>query len=193
MSFNLNEVDEFRIELSEVGQKYLRQTGPMIPAAWEATPQRQEQLRLLRKTIPQPTHGYLLLDTGAAHVSIDTDVARELNIMPMVRKKTEVHGFGGSSDIHHYLANLILPVVPMRNGVAISGTFGFRSPVEAWAGKDLRANHRKWGYLTPDGKPLEVIGIIGRIVLQFTRFTYNGLTGEVEIYIDKKIMSPQRD
>jgi hypothetical protein len=37
-----------------------------------------------------------------------------------------------------------------------------------------------------------VIGVLGRIVLQFTRFVYNGLTGEVDIYIDKAIMSPKR-
>jgi len=187
-----NQIDEFKIVLASVGQKHLRQTGPMIPASWWTTPERQTQLRLLGRPIPPAVNGYLLLDTGAAHVSIDTDVAKELNIMPMT-KKQEVHGFGGGGEVEQYLAHLILPVVPLKQGKVIGGTFGFRAPTEAWASKDIRANHRKWGYRTTDGKPLNVIGILGRIVLQFTRFTYNGLTGEVEMYIDKKIMYGQRD
>lgn len=192
MSFDPRQVDEFKIALDAVGQKHLRQAGPMIPASWCPTPEREQQLRLLGKQVPKPIEGYLLLDTGAAHVSIDTDVARELNIMPM-GKKQEVHGFGGGGEVDHYLANLILPVIPFKNGKPLAGTFGFRSPVEAWASKDIRKNHLEWGYTTTDGKPLHVIGILGRIILQFTRFTYDGLTGSVEIFIDKSIMSPHRD
>jgi hypothetical protein len=185
---NPNDIDEFKIVLDAVGQKHLRQAGPMIPASWATTPQRDTQLKLLNMPIPQPVPGYLLLDTGAGHVSIDTDVARELSITPMLKKKTEVHGFGGAGELNHYLANLILPVVPIKEGKPLGGSFGFRTPVEAWASEGMRANHLKWGYTTPDGKPLHVIGVIGRIILQFTRFTYNGLTGEIEIYIDKSIM-----
>jgi hypothetical protein len=192
MVFDVRSVDEFKIHLGPVGQKYLRQAGPMIPASWAITAEHEQQSKLLGKPIPLPSEGYLLLDTGAAHISIDTDVARELSIMPM-GNKTTVHGFGGGGETEHYLANLILPVQPMKDGEPIGGVFGFRSPVEAWAGKDMRANHLNWGYKTPSGTPLHVIGILGRIFLQFTRVTYDGLTGEVEIYIDKSIMSPKKD
>ena len=192
MSFDPKQIDEFRIVLDAVGQKHLRQAGPMVPAAWSITPEREQQLNLLGKPIPSPVEGYLLLDTGAAHISIDTDVAGELGITPMGNKR-EVHGFGGGGEVDHYLAALILPVTPLKGGKPLGGTFGFRSPVEAWASKDIRSNHLNWGYTLPNGNPLNVIGILGRIILQFTRFSYNGLVGALEIYIDKSIMSPRRD
>lgn len=192
MVFDPNKIDGFMIVLDTVGQKYMRQTGPMIPASWYITAEREAQLNMLGGTLPTPVDGYMLLDTGAAHISIDDAVARELKLKPM-GKMTEVHGIGGKGSLDHYEARLLLPVVPLVAGTPASVPVKIGVPTEAWESVDIQKNHSMLGHATPDGKPIKVIGVLGRIFLQFTRFTYNGLTGSVEIYIDKSAMFAKRD
>lgn len=190
--FNPNLIDGFKINVNPVGQKYMRQTGPMIPAKWYITAEREEQLNMLGGALPKPVEGYMLLDTGAAHVAIDGEVARELRLKPL-GKTTDVHGIAGTRPLEHYDVRLILPLVPMKANKPVLGFPTIAIPIEAWESPDIQANHHAWGYTTPDGKPLKVIGVLGRIFLQFATMTYDGLNGNLEIFVDKSVMYPKED
>lgn len=193
MSINLSEVDAFKIPLAPVGQKSLRQAGPMIPASWYITAEHERELKVIGGTLPRPISGHMLLDTGAGHIGIDDDVARELGLK-VLTTTSDVFGFGGSGKIGHYTARLIVPMIPMRDGKPLSGPAPIGIPVQdAWETQGIREKHREYGYTAPNGAPLEVIGVVGRIILQFSRMAYNGLTGAVELEIDHSILTPMRD
>ena len=170
---------DFKIVL-EVGQDYLRRTGPMVPAKWAVTPEREAQLKMLGGTIPKPVSGVLLLDTGAGHSTIDREIVTQLKLQKL--GKTEAFGLGGTAEYEQYEALLVLPVIPITNPqpnpVAIA--FPVRCPETT-----LKEDHLKHGYTTLDGKQLHVIGILGRSFLQFTKIYYDGVNGTVEMYIDK--------
>jgi hypothetical protein len=54
----------------------------------------------------------------------------------------------------------------------------------------LQANHEAHNLKAPNGLP--VIGILGRLFPQFTKFTYDGLLGNLVIEIDESIQRPRR-
>jgi hypothetical protein len=193
MSFDFNALDGFRIILPVVGQKEMRLAGPMVPASWYITAEHERELQLAGKPLPQPIQGFMLLDTGAAHIGIDIDVAKQLGVEPMGETK-DVHGIKGYESIDHYLARLLLPIIPVQNGRPLTTTpVSIGNPVEAWGLDGIMNKYLGWGYKTQSGEPLKVIGVLGRIFLQFTTFTYRGLTGETDIDIDKSVMNPKRD
>jgi hypothetical protein len=66
----------------------------MVPASWYITAERERELQLAGKPVPQPVEGFMLLDTGAAHVGIDIDVAKQLGLEVMGETK-DVHGIKG--------------------------------------------------------------------------------------------------
>src|SRR6266702_4101399 len=188
MSFDMNAFDGFNITLPRVGQKELRLAGPMVPASWYLTTERERELQLSGKPLPAPVEGCMLLDTGAAHIGIDIDVAKELGLEVMGQTK-EVHGIKGYESVDHYLARLLLPIIPIQNGRGLTpNPVQIGVPVEAWGLDGIMNKYLSWGYKTQSGAPLKVIGILGRIFLQFTTVTYKGLTGEMAITIDKSVM-----
>lgn len=190
---NPDDIDGFRIVLKTVGQKEMRLAGPMVPASWYITEERERELRSARKTVPQPIEGFLLLDTGAATIMIDSDVAKQLGLEP-IGKTSEVHGIKGYESIDHYNARLLLPVIPLHGSTPMTpGPVKIGIPTEAWESTGMMANYLKWGYESKPGVPLKVIGVLGRIFLQFTTMTFNGMTGSVEIFIDKSSMFAQHD
>ena len=165
----------------------------MVPAAWYVTAEKERELQMAGKPLPTPIEGYLLLDTGAAHIAIDSDVAKALGLEAM-DKTTEVHGIKGYESMTHFMARLLLPVIPIQNARPVTTTpVRIGIPVEAWESTGMMANYLKWGYEVKPGVPLKVIGLLGRIFLQFTTIAYNGLTGAVDIEIDKSSMYPQKD
>jgi len=169
----------FRITLSLNSQDRLREVGPVIPASWAATPNNwQTQVR-----------GNVLLDTGASHLCIDAAVARELGIAEA--GKEDVDGLGGKRSLSTCDATLLLEVVPLvampnvKQGSQVS--IGF--PLRVQVVEGLKRSYQDRGIVTPNGLP--VIGILGRTILQFTTFTYEGLSGRIVIDIDETIRHPR--
>ena len=182
--------DGFLISLDYRGQRNLRVNGVVIPASWWITKERQEKLRVLGAQPPEPIQGHVILDTAQPHIAIDEQIAQELKLKPTGKTK-EVYGPSQAESVNYYLAQLMLPVVPVGQENTINSKFALGIPVEAWAIPTLQLSHT--GYKDEGGTTLKIIGILGRIFLQFTTFTYNGLTGKVEIHIDYSAMFPKKD
>jgi hypothetical protein len=188
-----NQADAFRITIPAVGQKEMRLAGPMIPASWYISEEAEAALRVAGMPITPAVEGHLLLDTGAAHIGIDSDVAIQLGLKGM-KKATPVHGIKGYETMNHYMARLLLPVIPLRNNAPLASApvaIGF--PIEAWEITGIMEKYEKLGCEVKPGVPLRVIGILGRIFLQFTKLMYNGLNGTVDLHINKAAMYGRND
>jgi predicted aspartyl protease len=175
----------FRIRHTLNDQNLLLNVGPMIPASWGATPQ----------DAPAPNNrniqGNMLFDTGATGIGIDESVAGRLGLQPLPQREA-VHGLGGKHSLNVYNATLFLPVEPVRAIANLqpgaNALIGFPLPVHGIVG--LQANHEAHNLRAPNGLP--VIGILGRLFLQFTRFTYDGLSGNLVIEVDESIRHPRK-
>ena len=153
----------------------LRRYGPMVPAAFQARS---------KPGFANAVHGYMLVDTGAQGIAIDEQVAAELRLQPAAKK--EVSGIEGKAKLQTYSANLILQVSD------VNGKSGMlRIPLEPFAARHLRSNHEEWQLKTVDGEPMVVIGILGRLFLQFVTLTYSGTTGSFKMTIHKTVLYPQ--
>jgi hypothetical protein len=136
--------------------------------------------------------GNVLLDTGARHISIDETIARQLGLEPRPGKE-EVYGLGGKHSLAVYNATLFLPVEAVRPlpNVPAGASFMLSIPSQVHGVVGLREALESQGIPATNGDP--VIGILGRTFLQFTRVTYDGLSGSVIIEIDETAQYPQRN
>lgn len=156
--------------------KELRRLGPFVPGAFQAG-EVSEAGRII--------DGYLLVDTGAQVIHIDDEVATQIQLTPTEKK--EVHGIEGKSHYWQYpTTTLHLPATD-ANGV----TTVFRIPLEPFGAPKLQAAHEGKGPKTADGHPIRVIGVLGRLFLQFVTMTYDGLSGSLEILVDESILYPR--
>jgi len=122
-----------------------------------------------------------LIYTGAAPVVIDEDIARQLGLRRTGESDT-IHGFGVGDESLVYKATLLLD---LRSSVRPSGVYGLSGEVNALPG--IRARHAQFDYRTAEGKPLDVIGVIGRRLLRAATVIYDGPRGVCEIYLDENI------
>jgi hypothetical protein len=169
------------------GAQDLQQVGPLVPGAWQVTKDRLMQLAALGIPEPPPVQGYMLIDTGSPSIVIDESVAKQLKLK-LTGRENEVAGIHGMGKLLEYEATLFLP---LDSESYKSGWYGF--PVAAWSSPTLRADHDKFDFKTADGTPISVIGILGRLFLQFVTFTYDGLKGSLEIKIDESVLFPKRN
>jgi predicted aspartyl protease len=179
----------FRIRHTLNDQNLLRNVGPMIPASWGATPQDAPEPKSI--TGNRNIQGNMLFDTGATGIGIDESVADRLGLQPLSQREA-VHGLGGKHSLNVYNATLFLPVEPVRAignlQLGAHALIGFPLPVHGIVG--LQTNHEAHNLRAPNGWP--VIGILGRVFLQFTRFTYDGLSGNLVIEVDESIRYPRK-
>jgi hypothetical protein len=155
-----------------VGRTELMKSGPLIQAAWTLPKRRLFALHAASQSEPQPVQGLMLIDTGAQGLLIDAGAANELGLQRTGRI-TAGHGLTGHSDFVEYEATLMLPLTD-RQGV--QGWKGF--PVCPWLMPDSTL------FQTDENSSRRVIGVIGRLLLQFTTFVYDGLHGNYELRID---------
>jgi hypothetical protein len=131
-------------------------------------------------------------DTGARHIAIDESVARGLGLQPHP-EKADVHGLGGKQSLATYNATLFLPVEPVMPvaGVPPRSSLMIGVPIQVHGFVGLKESFESQGIKPANGLP--VIGILGRTFLQFTKFTYDGLSGNVVIEIDESVQHPQKE
>jgi Aspartyl protease len=172
----------FRIRHTLDSQVLLRNVGPMIPALWgkDTGTNTSEMIR-----------GNVLLDTGARHIAIDDSVAQQLGLQAHP-DKVDAHGLGGRVRLANYDAVLALPVEPVRPDPAAppGAVYMIRIPLEVHGIAGMRENYDSQGIKPKNGLP--IIGILGRTFLQFTKFTYDGLSGNLDIEIDESVRRPQK-
>jgi predicted aspartyl protease len=179
----------FRIRHTLNDQRLLCNIGPMIPASWGVTP----------KDAPTPNttgsarniQGNVLFDTGAGGIGIDESVAERLGLQPL-SKKEDLHGLGGKHSVSMYNATLFLPVEPV--GLIAATTAGSHVligiPLSVHGIAGIQANHEALNLKAANGLP--VIGILGRSFLQFTKFIYDGLSGNLVIEVDDSVQHPRK-
>lgn len=83
----------------------------------------------------------------------------------------------------HIIATRSLSIAPEGTNTII----GF--PIEVQGLEGLTTSFEHHGIRAANGLP--IIEILGRTLLQFAKFTYNGLSGNIEIEIDESIMKPR--
>lgn len=165
----------FRIE-QECTTEELLAHGPMIYASWAAPIVDNAQ------TLPKiHKPGHLLLDTGATHVAIDEQLAKDLNLEKVGVR--EVHGVGGKIALNVYTALLVLWFRHASGNQACIAV-----PVDAWGMPDLSSHH---GNATCGGTRTTITGVLGRVFLQFTQTQYDGLNGRIILDVDESVVQPR--
>lgn len=169
---------EFRIT-SNLAPGDLTKFGPLIKG------------RVALHTSKSPNDGVggvFILDTGASGSSIDQSVADELGLKPT--RTTTGHGLGGETEIKCYRVMIFIPAVPLLmkdfppGALAVLGM-----PQEVGSVAGLHEGHEA----TLGKPPSRLIGLLGRSFLQFTRTTYDGLTGTITIEADQTMRDPRLD
>jgi len=124
--------------------------------------------------VPNPVHGVLLLDTGASATCISTKAATTLGLIPT--RFTPGYGVDGPMTSPVFPAMMTIPIA-MPSGQAI--------PL-SWVGEVTGARdlEKQTAGLVYAGKPIELIGLLGRDVLRFTRLQYDGLVGTLMVEFD---------
>ncbi len=179
----------FRIRFALDSQRLLRDVGPMIPAFWGIASKSGRASKPIQTS--DQIRGNMLLDTGARHVAIDESVAQELGLQARPEKE-DVHGLGGKQSVAVYDATLFLPVEPVQPvpTAPAGSSFMMSIPIKVHGFVGLQETFQSQGLKPANGLP--VIGILGRTFLQFTKFTYDGLSGNLLIEIDESVQYPQK-
>lgn len=139
----------------------LRRHGPLVSGAWKHN-----------ESIVQ---GKFLIDTGAGEIHICESVAKTV-CLPC-HGGADAHGLTGKTTLNQYMAQLHLPVRDDQCRDVL-----FKIPVHCQGIPDLYANHQSYG--------VDVIGVLGRLFLQFVRLDINGITGQVRLHIDDAVTRP---
>lgn len=146
--------------------------GPLIPAAWTLPRHRLIELHDNSRPEPTPPQGFMLIDTGSADLVIAASVVRELGLEPSGRSQ-DAHGLVGNSRMSEYEAGLLLLLTDEQGNTEWKGF-----PVYPWQVPDTQI-------FQPEGAAgPRVIGIIGRILLQYAVFVYDGMNGSFELRLD---------
>lgn len=177
--------DKFHISQDFGDQRTLKRVGPMIKAEWRVTPEMESELKSKGLPVPVPVQGYMVVDTGFAGVGIDGDVVQELKLTPL--NETKVQGVEGDVSQNTYMALLLVILGKVKDENLAIGV-----PMEAVCLPKIRASYDSYGLTTSEGEAIRVVGILGRDFLQFTKFTYDGLSGRWGMEIDTNAMrSPE--
>ena len=137
----------------------LNETGALV--AVEISPPTALKQHLAEKgiPIPAPIAGFALVDTGAFATAVDESVFATLGIQPIDEITTDTPHGSGKSGV--YPANLTFPGMNVND-----------MPMERVVGCKL-----KWK--TRDDK--EIIMLLGRDLLQWFLFVYNGPSSDVTL------------
>lgn len=147
-------------------------TGPLIPVGWTLPKQRLMDLHANGQPEPTPVQGFMMIDTGAAGLTIDASVVRELGLEPTGRLQ-DAHGLVALDKMAEYEASLLLLLTDMRGNREWKGF-----PVCAWQVSEMQL-------FQPEGASrMRVVGILGRLLLQYATFIYDGMDGSFELRFD---------
>lgn len=152
----------------------LLQSGPLFVGVWTIPEDLANALKAASHPAPPPVHGAFLLDTGATGSCISVKAASALELKP-----TRIAGgFGADGEMQSpiFLAHMHIPVMT-PGGARVDLNWGG----EMRGVKDLEKAMRGISFA---GKPIEVIGLLGRDVLRFARFHYDGIAGRLTIEFD---------
>jgi hypothetical protein len=131
--------------------------------------------------------GFFVLDTGSSGSAIDQSVANELGLKPT--GTVTGHGLAGESEIKVYSVKLFIPAEPLLMKLPPGRTAFLGMPQSVGSVVNLHQGHEA----TLGKLPGRLIGLLGRSFLQFTRTTYDGLTGKITVETDEAMRNPKLD
>ncbi len=161
------------------GTGVLLTNGPLVVAKWHVPGALEDALRSAGNPVPRPVVGVLLLDTGASGTCVSIKAAEALGLTAL----RIAHGYGSGGDTYNpvYFGRLEIPITDANSGV--STQIFLEQEVQ---GIPKLEKHTEATGLTYAGARVDLIGLLGRDVLQHTRFSYDGLLGVLELDFDRK-------
>jgi len=155
----------------------LQLLGPLVVAWWSVPPQLIAAYQARGRPITPKIVGHMLVDTGADVACIDAEVAQELGLVAIGRGIT--FGAHGQGEVLKYVAHLALKIGdPAHGEVVIS------SQLVAAGIPDLNKAFQSRHPKTVDGRPIRLIGLLGRDLLRHGTFTYQGTEGRMKLRLD---------
>jgi hypothetical protein len=147
----------------------------MIEATWSVPPVLAKRLIRADRPVPASILGELLLDMGASSTCISRTAADELGLTPIRFGRT--YGAGGLHELPIYRAQLSISITDP------AGTSTFNFDVEANAIERLEESIASLR-LQNAGRPVRLIGLLGRDVFRNTVIIYDGIRGRFEVDFD---------
>lgn len=143
----------------------LRLVGPIIETDITITDSHKDLLEAAGKAIPVPVRCRLLLDTGAFECHVRHEIAEKAGLK-LINSSAPSHGIGVDLTGRKYIGRVLFVI----ESKVIPGTMHniwIDTPISSITGENLkRAN---------------IDGLIGRDVLRYFRFVYDGNKGEVSL------------
>lgn len=155
------------------GADALANVGPFLFARWTIPAALSTAIVQGGGTPPPPVGGPLLIDTGATTTHISEKAAQALGLHPT--RIVQSLGISGPGQNNLYFARVEIAIQNSATGKASH----FVRELEAMGVPDIERNLYR-------GR--ECIGLLGRDVLRFTRFMYDGLAGSLNMVIDYATM-----
>ena len=124
--------------------------------------------------------GVIVIDTGADGTCISKEVADRLGLIP--KRMQPGFGAGGECDNPVYFAQFSLKIT--ENGAG-------GKPIETnlvWEQETLGVPNLGRRKIKVGNQEMEVIGLLGRDVLQHCRMVYDGLGGVIQVEFDLTAM-----
>jgi hypothetical protein len=151
------------------GRSMLFTRGPLVTATWRVPDSVAEALLASGRVIPDAVSGAMLVDTGATRTCMSRKAALLLGLQPIGLQPG--YGAGGATMNPIYVAKFSLDIG--------QGQVSWEQHAQAIPDLD------RYGQgITVSGRPVEVIGLLGRDVLSHTKVTYDGIDGTIEIILD---------
>lgn len=155
------------------GAEALADVGPFLNARWTVPAALATEIEKQGRTPPNAVGGPLLIDTGATTTHISEKAAKALGLNPI--RIVKCRGISGVGENNLYFARLEIGIHnPVTGQIAY-----FVRELEAMGVPDIEQNLYK-------GR--ECVGLLGRDVLRFARFNYDGLAGSLDMVIDYATM-----
>jgi gag-polyprotein putative aspartyl protease len=155
--------------------------GPLVVVRWSVPAALEEKLAESGLVIPPPVFGAMMIDTGASSTCISRRAANELGLKPL--RVATTYGAHGAQQSEVYLARLLIEIGHHQT----RATTLIDYECEAQAVKDLEKFADSAG-ITRGGTRFRIVGLLGRDILRYARFLYNGTRGEISLDFDQKIL-----
>lgn len=155
----------------------LSSIGPLFNVAWGPSSVVEQAMISNGQTPPPPIAGQILVDTGADATCISQNVVDALGLKPSGQSQT--FGVHGSQAANLYTAKLYMKINDQgeeteiffeRSAIAIPNLGQHFHPTARW-----------------NGRPINLVGLLGRDFLSLVTMTYDGPKGKfrIEVHLDK--------
>lgn len=151
--------------------------GPLIVASWSVPAALAAALQAAGRAVPPVVTGMMLVDTGASSTCISEAAAMTLGLTPV--RIAQTFGSAGLHSSNVYEAHLQILIEDQNRGVRSNLEFEFQPT-------GVPALEQQLPGLLLNGRPVALVGLLGRDFLRNTTMTYRG-DGSFEIVVKKEL------